>query len=80
MEPAGSFKEQSFVRASSDLLCSMFKILQTIDNSVSLKLIHWTPFDKFFGTFRDKLKETGTTYQGGSEEKVDAKVKFIPMS
>ena len=26
-----------------------------------------------FGTFRDKLKETGTSYKGGSEEKVDAK-------
>ena len=29
-----------------------------------------TPYDKIFGTFRDKLKESGTTYQGGSEEKV----------
>ena len=26
-----------------------------------------------FGTFRDKMKETGTSYKGGSEEKVDAK-------
>ena len=27
-----------------------------------------------FGTFRDKLKETGpSTYRGGSEEKVDTK-------
>jgi len=32
-----------------------------------------TPYDKIFGTFRDKLKESGTTYQGGSEEKVDEK-------
>merc|ERR1711963_74061 len=33
-----------------------------------------TPFDKMFGTFRDKLKETGTSYRGGSEEeKTDAK-------
>jgi len=33
-----------------------------------------TPFDKMFGTFRDKLKETGpSTYRGGSEEKVDTK-------
>ena len=32
-----------------------------------------TPLDKMFGTFRDKLKETGTSYRGGSEEKVDAK-------
>ena len=31
------------------------------------------PLDKFFGTFRDKLKESGTTYNGGSEEKIDAK-------
>ena len=31
------------------------------------------PMDKFFGTFRDKLKEKGTTYSGGSEEKVDEK-------
>ena len=30
-----------------------------------------TPFDKLFGTFRDKLKESGTSYRGGSEEKVD---------
>jgi len=30
-----------------------------------------TPFDKMFGTFRDKLAEDGTSYQGGSEEKVD---------
>ena len=26
-----------------------------------------------FGTFRDKLKESGTSYSGGSEEKVDKK-------
>jgi len=32
-----------------------------------------TPYDKIFGTFRDKLKESGTTYQGGSEKKVDEK-------
>jgi len=33
-----------------------------------------TPFDKMFGTFRDKLKEAGpSTYRGGSEEKVDSK-------
>ena len=31
------------------------------------------PMDKMFGTFRDKLKEKGTTYNGGSEEKVDEK-------
>ena len=36
-----------------------------------------TPFDKMFGTFRDKLKETGTSYKGGSEEKVDAKSAAI---
>ena len=30
-----------------------------------------------FGTFRDKLKETGTSYRGGSEEKVDAKTVAI---
>ena len=29
--------------------------------------------DKIFGTFRDKLKENGTTYNGNSEEKVDPK-------
>ena len=32
-----------------------------------------TPYDKIFGTFRDKLKESGTTYQGGSEEKANQK-------
>ena len=36
-----------------------------------------TPFDKMFGTFRDKLKETGTSYKGASEEKVDAKSASI---
>ena len=36
-----------------------------------------TPFDKIFGTFRDKLKETGTSYRGGSEEKVDDKTAAI---
>jgi len=36
-----------------------------------------TPFDKMFGTFRDKLKETGTSYKGGSEEKVDEKTAAI---
>ena len=30
-----------------------------------------------FGTFRDKLKETGTSYKGGSEENVDAKSAAI---
>ena len=30
-----------------------------------------------FGTFRDKLKETGTSYRGGSEEKVDDKTAAI---
>ena len=30
-----------------------------------------------FGTFRDKLKESGTSYRGGSEEKVDAKTVAI---
>ena len=29
--------------------------------------------DKIFGTFRDKLKEKGTTYNGNSEEKIDPK-------
>ena len=32
-----------------------------------------TPFDKMFGTFRDKLAEEGTSYRGGSEEKVPGK-------
>lgn len=32
-----------------------------------------TPLDKMFGTFRDKMKEDGTSYIGGSEEKTDAK-------
>ena len=36
-----------------------------------------TPFDKMFGTFRDKLKESGTSYRGGSEEKVDQKTAAI---
>jgi len=36
-----------------------------------------TPFDKMFGTFRDKLKENGTSYKGGSEEKVDAKAAAV---
>merc|ERR1712029_710882 len=37
-----------------------------------------TPWDKMFGTFRDKLKETGaSTYRGGSEEKTDAKSAAI---
>ena len=36
-----------------------------------------TPFDKMFGTFRDKLKEKGTSYRGGSEEKVDEKTAAI---
>ena len=30
-----------------------------------------------FGTFRDKLKESGTSYQGGAEEKLDAKTVAI---
>jgi len=30
-----------------------------------------------FGTFRDKLKEHGTSYKGGSEEKVDAKAAAV---
>jgi hypothetical protein len=30
-----------------------------------------------FGTFRDKLKETGTSYRGGSEEKVDEKAASV---
>ena len=33
--------------------------------------------DKIFGTFRDKLKESGTSYKGGSEEKVDTKTTSI---
>ena len=28
------------------------------------------PMDRWFGTFRDKLKENNTTYNGGSEEKI----------
>lgn len=36
-----------------------------------------TPFDKMFGTFRDKLKEKGTSYRGGSEEQVDEKTAAI---
>lgn len=36
-----------------------------------------TPFDKMFGTFRDKLKETGTSYRGASEDKVDEKTAAI---
>ena len=36
-----------------------------------------SPLDKIFGTFRDKLKESGTTYRGGSVEKVDAKSAAI---
>ena len=39
-----------------------------------------SPLDKIFGTFRDKLKESGTTYRGGSEEKVDAKSAAITDS
>ena len=35
------------------------------------------PMDKIFGTFRDKLKESGTSYKGGSEEKVDTKTTSI---
>ena len=35
------------------------------------------PMDKMFGTFRDKLKESGTSYKGGSEEKVDTKTTSI---
>ena len=31
------------------------------------------PLDKMFGTFRDKLRETGTTYKGAAEEKIDQK-------
>ena len=32
-----------------------------------------TPFDKLFGTFRDKLNEKGTTYRGGADERIDEK-------
>ena len=35
------------------------------------------PFDKIFGTFRDKLKDSGTSYRGGSEEQVDAKTVAV---
>ena len=35
------------------------------------------PFDKIFGTFRDKLKDSGTCYRGGSEEQVDAKTAAV---
>ena len=30
-----------------------------------------------FGTFRDKLKESGTSYKGGSEDKVDEKAASV---
>ena len=30
-----------------------------------------------FGTFRDKLKETGTAYRGGSEENIGQKAAAI---
>ena len=33
--------------------------------------------DRWFGTFRDKLKENNTTYNGGSEEKTDSKFAAI---
>ena len=33
--------------------------------------------DRWFGTFRDKLKENNTTYNGGSEEKTDSKFAGI---
>ena len=36
-----------------------------------------TPFDKMFGTFRDRLKETGTSYKGGSEERVDERAASV---
>ena len=36
-----------------------------------------TPFDKMFGTFRDKMKESGTSYRGASEEKVDARTVAV---
>ena len=35
------------------------------------------PMDKIFGTFRDKLKDSGTSYKGGSEEKTDVKSAAI---
>eukprot|EP00111_Clytia_hemisphaerica_P015027 TCONS_00044236-protein len=35
------------------------------------------PLDRMFGTFRDKLKESGTTYKGAAEEKVDQKAVEI---
>ena len=30
-----------------------------------------------FGTFRDKLKEKGSTYRGGAEDRVDEKTAAI---
>lgn len=35
------------------------------------------PWDKMFGTFRDKLKEKGTLYRGGSEDQVDEKTAAL---
>ena len=35
------------------------------------------PFDKILRTFRNKLKETGISYKGGSEEKVDDRTAAI---
>lgn len=61
------------------LICN-FNQSSILVNFISLKLPNWTPFDKMFGTFRDKLKETGTSYKGGSEEKVDAKGQLINFS
>ena len=71
MEPVGSFKETAIKKYNDKIFYTYFIIL--LSNSVSLKLPNWTPFDKWFGTFRDKLKEHGTSYKGGSEEKVDEK-------
>ena len=42
-----------------------------------MKLCNGTPFDKMFGTFRDKLKEKGSTYRGGAEDRVDEKTAAI---
>ena len=36
-----------------------------------------TPYDKYFGTFRDKLTLTSSTYKGGAEDMIDDKVAAI---
>ncbi len=63
------------------MLCDIFSI-QARNSKVLYSLqcnygTSGTPFDKIFGTFRDKLKDTGTTYRGASEEKVDQKTATL---